>query len=91
MSTNSTQIIVPEDQLKTAIFIVERFLFPSTCSIAVLCNLLIILAVKWTKVKRASKLYLILVAASDILQALALTGFVERKLQLNSFSHPTMA
>ena len=66
----------PEDQLRAAISTVERIIFPTACSIAMLCNVLIILTVIWTKVNRTSRLFMILVAASDVLQAVALAGCV---------------
>ena len=66
-----------ETQLRTANFRIEYVLLPSICAVAVLCNVLIILAVLRTGVSRSSKLIIILVAATDTLQAVFLLGLVQ--------------
>ena len=66
-----------ETQLRTANFRIEYVLLPSVCAVAVLCNVLIILAVLRTGVSRSPKLIIILVAATDTLQAVFLLGLVQ--------------
>ena len=63
-----------ETKLKEAVRITRNFIFPLVCSIAVISCLVIEFTIFKTGVKRASRLYIILLASTDIIQSLGLIG-----------------
>ena len=61
-----------ENNLTFAVSITRNFIFPCVCSFAVVCCFIICFIIAKTGVKRASKVYIFLLAATDIIQSFGL-------------------
>ena len=63
-----------ENTLINAGSVTKKIVFPIACSFAVICCFIICFIIIKTGVKRASKVYIILLSATDIIQSLGLIG-----------------